>query len=338
MILVVSRKGRGIGGMQTLTRDLHDVTKQIDPSTRHATLKTVLHIPFWAVQILYYCFCNRKSLTVLLCDASLASLGTLLKKIFPRVRIVAIACGLDVIYTRKLYQRILRGSFSSVDHFIAISHATKEELLSRGVSDERITVIPCGVWGRAYDPVSRRSQNDVRLITVGRLIPRKGHTWFLSEVVPRLLQTYPSLRYDIVGIGPEIPTLRKIIEERNLDESVTLHGMLTEQNKQYIVRQAHLCIMPNISVEGDMEGFGIACIESTSQGIPVVASRVEGLQDAVREGETGAFFTPSDPDDCLTKIEHLLKDPLDPQSVAAATMKYYDWSSLIPSYEEILRP
>jgi len=52
--------------------------------------------------------------------------------------------------------------------------------------------------------------------------------------------------------------------------------------------------MPNIPVPGDMEGFGIVMLEAALNGLPVIASRLEGIEEVICEGENGSFVTSGD--------------------------------------------
>lgn len=203
--------------------------------------------------------------------------------------------------------------------------------MSRGVAREKISVIPCGVW-LDTEPNRERESEGTTLVTVGRLIQRKGVAWFLEYVFPKLLEESSSLRLTIVGSGPEEKLIKKIVQERGLEMHVHLEETADDVRRDAILDSADLFLMPNVPVTDDIEGFGIACIEASAHGVPVVAARLEGVRDAVVPGQTGLFFEPTNPESCIEAILALLRTPLAPERVRAVTVARFAWSSLIDRY------
>ncbi len=269
-------------------------------------------------------------------DASLAPLGLLLKVLgVPRVTLTA--CGLDVIYPPQWYQALLRWSLPKLDHIVCISRATAREAEQRGVM--KFSVIPCGVAhvpSRTMRCEQRSHGHPPVLLTIARLVPRKGVPWFCKEVLPLVLMDFPSLTYLIIGSGPEEKLIKKIVQERGLSARVRLLGNVSEEEKEEWLKRADLLVVPNIPCPGDMEGFGIVCIEASARGVPVVASRLEGLEDAVIDEETGAFFQPCNADACRMAIRSMLRAPLDPHGVSTMTMDRYNVQKILPLYRRVL--
>ncbi len=275
-------------------------------------------------------------------DAALAPLGWFLKNI-GRGRVTVTACGLDVIWPRRWYQWMLRRTLPAMDRVVCISRATAEEVRKRGVAEERICIIPCGIW-----PVERGTGvsacapcNPIPLLlTVGRLVPRKGIAWFVQNVVPFLLRDFPRLQYVVVGSGPEEFLINKFVQENGLETCVHLRGEFDDAEREECFALADLFVAPNIPVAGDMEGFGIVCIEASARGVPVVAARLDGLSDAVIDGETGRLFEPGDPEDCVRVVKEVLGgahfDELSVtrQAMARATLECYGWPKLFQRYKD----
>jgi len=109
---------------------------------------------------------------------------------------------------------------------------------------------------------------------------------------------------------------------------------IQEATQQANPLSADLFVMPNIPVPGDMEGFGIACLEATRGGLQVAAAALEGMADAVREGETGRFFESQNPQDCARVIGEMLQSPLDSQMVKRKTLLHYGWPHIFKLYEK----
>jgi phosphatidylinositol alpha-1,6-mannosyltransferase len=107
-------------------------------------------------------------------------------------------------------------------------------------------------------------------------------------------------------------------------------------------------IMPNVpSPDGtDVEGFGIAAVEAAAAGAPVLAADLEGLSDAVKDGETGFLLLPADADAWTAKIMDVIAWDEDRRQTFAATarncvMRHYSWRRVaeqtIGIYRDCLR-
>jgi glycosyltransferase involved in cell wall biosynthesis len=273
-------------------------------------------------------------------DAALAPLGWLVRSLCPEARLTLTACGLDVVYPRAWYQWLIVRSLPAFDVVHCISAATAREVSVRGAPRERIVVLPCGLWPQNLPPLRRyRGASGVELLSVGRLVHRKGFAWFLEHVFPRLREEFPEAHYTIVGRGPEEELITKIIHDHGLTSSVTLRTSASDGERDALYESADLLVVPNVEVPGDMEGFGIVCIEAAARGLPVVAARSGGLPDAVVEGVTGMLFRAGDSADAESTVRAALQSPLDPAAVAFAARRTYDWNVLRERYQHaLLRP
>ncbi|MBI5155978.1 glycosyltransferase family 4 protein [Candidatus Peregrinibacteria bacterium] len=333
-ILFITRTWHGTGGMQRLSRDLWRAMSEWKEDRAalcipHSSGRCAL-IPF-ALRAMWYGWRTlRHGGTVHLGDASLSILIPLLR-FTKRGRITITACGLDVIYTDRFYQWMIHRTLPRADCVCPISRATANEVQKRGVAASKLVVIPCGIR-EAPLSVPEHAPENVTLLTIGRLIPRKGVTWFLSEVLPPLLRRNHAIHYCIVGSGDQELLIKKFIQEKGLQDDVSLHSQCSDSERNELLKRATLCVIPNISVSDDMEGFGIVCIEASASGVPVVAARIEGLKDAVIENETGLFFESGNVDGCIRAIERMITSPPDRSAVARATLKHFHWSVLFPRY------
>jgi len=245
----------------------------------------------------------------------------------------ATACGLDVMYRAWWYQPMIRWCLRRCNHVICISHATAQEVRTRGVTDDRITIIPCGIDMSVSLPVIDSTPQ--LLVTVGRLVKRKGIVWFLTNVLPDLLTHMPDLQYVIMGNGPERRRISSIIKKLHLQDAVHLFTHASDDVCRELMQKAALFVAPNIPVAGDMEGFGIVCIEAGRAGLPVAAADLEGLKDAVIDGKTGIFFTAGDAQDCTEVIQRMLRNPLNKSDVRQAVTERFAWQTLVPFYNNV---
>jgi glycosyltransferase involved in cell wall biosynthesis len=92
---------------------------------------------------------------------------------------------------------------------------------------------------------------------------------------------------------------------------------------------ADVFVMPNIRVDGDQEGFGIVLLEAGAYNLPVVASNLEGIKDAVLDGKTGRLVPERDADSYLEAIQALTEAPL---SVKDEVLANFDCNHIVKVY------
>lgn len=323
-ILFITRKyPPSIGGMQKINYLLsQELRKQADVEVvsfgkSQSWLPIALSYLFIKA---FFMLLRQKNDLILLGDALLSPLGLILKNIFKKP-LVVIAHGLDVTWKFSPYQFLIRKSLNRLDKIICVSSQTARECIERGVSEERIVVINNGINPSEYflaedknllrKHLSTKLQVNLEdkklLLSVGRLVERKGYHWFIKEVVPKLVQNKRDLIYLIAGDGPLKDRIKETIRENNLANSVFLLGKVDAESLKLLYISSDIFVMPNIRVQGDMEGFGIVILEATACALPVVASRVEGIMDALQE-ENGFLIEPANAQGFVDVIKHLLGD------------------------------
>ena len=249
--------------------------------------------------------------------------------------------GLDMTFPLRLYQAYLR-LFLRADAIIANSLSTRRIAEARGFT--RVRAIPIGVPER-YFAVSRTRNRDaelerrrgghVALLTVGRLVPRKGAAWFVRNVLPKL----PDVHYVIVGVGPEHDEILRAAAEVGQTDRVWLVGSVSDARLLDILGTSDVFVMPNVRVPGNVEGFGIVAIEASASGLPVVASRLEGIPDAIVDGENGTLVEPEDADAFLAILRPLVADASERTTRGergrAYTERNYSWPQIIEQYSAL---
>lgn len=245
-----------------------------------------------------------------------ATLSILLKKL--GVPMVTITHGHDVVFGLPLYQRLVKAVLQSVAGVISVSSATRQACLERGLPPSKNKVIPNGFsfTGQAYpNPKKARRimakqlnadlSDKAILLTVGRLARRKGHAWFIEQVLPKIRS---SLVYVIIGAGPEETTLRRAIKKSGCSDRVFYLGKQPEEMLRLAYAAADLFVMPNIPVRNDLEGFGVVLLEANAAGTPAIASDLEGIQDVISPGENGFRVPPLQPELFASKIDEILEN------------------------------
>jgi glycosyltransferase involved in cell wall biosynthesis len=100
-------------------------------------------------------------------------------------------------------------------------------------------------------------------------------------------------------------------------------------------------VMPNIAVPGDIEGFGIVAIEASASGLPVVAARLEGIPDAVSDGDNGYLLPSEDASAFASVIERLVASAAERgergERGRAYTRANNSWPSIIEKYRAVFQ-
>ncbi len=166
--------------------------------------------------------------------------------------------------------------------FHAISESTRDDLVTRGVSPERIRVIHPGVDSVQFSPSPAEPRSaEPRFLYVGRLKRYKG-IGLAIEALAIARRTRPELRLDIAGTGDYREELERLATDLDQATAVTFHGFASEAQKLGLLRAAWANLFPS-----PKEGWGITVVEAAACGTPSIASDSPGLRDSVRHMETG---------------------------------------------------
>jgi glycosyltransferase involved in cell wall biosynthesis len=196
---------------------------------------------------------------------------------------------------------------------VAISRAVRNELCSRaGLDAARVPLIASAVDTREFRPdaharsrVLREFALEDRAVVVGvaaQLIPRKGHE-LLLRALPELARRVAGVQVLCFGRGPLRASLERLVTELDLSRSVRFVGF----------RDDFATLLPGLDVlvhPAAREGLGLAVLEAMAAGVPVVATAVGGIGDAVRDGAEGLLVAAGDGLGLVTAIERVAGDPV----------------------------
>ena len=257
--------------------------------------------------------------------------------------------GLDITFNNYFYQLLIPYFLNKADKIICVSRATKKECLERGVFSQKIEVIPNGINDEFFlkeDKKNLKERFEERfnikikdkkiILSVGRLIERKGIHWFIREVLPLILKKYSNFIYLVVGEGKLKRDVEKIVEEKGLKEYVVLLGRIKKEDLKLIYNIADVFVMPNIKVEGDLEGFGIVLLEAASCNLSIVASDIEGIKDALLEGRLGKPVECYDSKAFSDEILKILKgNSFAGEDLRRLVKENFSWQEISRRYSEV---
>ena len=192
---------------------------------------------------------------------------------------------------------------------VAVSEQTRRQAVEEGVRADKVSVIPNGVTPldtlSVNRPEARKNlglnEADIFLLSIGRLTYQKGHEFFIHALA-KVVSRFPNVKAGICGDGPLRPQLESQILRLGLSHHVKLLGAWDDVSP--ILASADVFVLPS-----RWEGLSRAMMEAMAAGIPVIATRVDGIQDLVTNDVHGLLVPAEDPERLGNSILQLLRDP-----------------------------
>jgi len=287
--------------------------------------------------------------------------------------------GLDIVFPSSIYKRFILPRFNRFDLIIAVSQATRNACLERKICKDKVIVIQNGVDTEVQKKACRQeidrlllerynldSTGKHILVAMGRPVIRKGFSWFIRNVMPalrkdfillligpacadtdndrlfRLLPGFLRKRLELfLGYPSDAVNIRTSLKDETVSPRVKHLGKLPLQDLTDIISIADAYVMPNIAVEGDMEGFGLVCLEAAMCGTRVFASGLEGITDAIHHGKNGFLIPSAYASAWIETLNKLGTDnnsfTLSSEDIIAFTRETFSWQRMTERYLEAFR-
>ncbi len=255
--------------------------------------------------------------------------GDAVRRLHTRVPLVVSVHGGDVLHTAPRGEagaQAVRRTFEATATVLANSRGIAELASSYGASDVRVVHLGADLPARAASAIgtaladgptpaepgasptaaerAERRRAAPSLVTVGHLVARKRHADVLRALAV-LAKRHPTLRYAIVGDGPERVALEGLAARLEVAERVDFYGQLAHEQALERVRACTLFAMPSTE-----EAFGVAYIEAMAGGIPAIGCRGEpGPEEIAAAGDGFVLVPPGDIERLTQRIDELLSDP-----------------------------
>ena len=146
------------------------------------------------------------------------------------------------------------------------------------------------------------------LLTVGRLQRRKGQD-FLIKSMPTLLNEFPDLFYAVVGRGECYDELISLVNQHKLHDNVCVYPDMDDEALIKCYQQCDIFILPNRTIDNDIEGFGMVLVEAQVCGKPVIAGDSGGTRETMNIGKTGHIIDCSSTENLLNGLSPILRNP-----------------------------
>jgi len=343
-VLFLTRKwAPAIGGMEVYSMELSealshkvDLTVRSLSGNKNGSPPGIGRLVYFLFSNLVYLWQTRRDFDVVhFGDFVLFSLAWWHARWAPSTTRIVSVFGLDLLFGNRsgwksaLYSRFVAWAVrrqALINYFLAISRYTST--ICSELNIQNVVVIPLGVRLKKNIPIfsPKRQGRERYILFLGRLVRRKGASWFASNVLPALPD---DVKFYVAGKSWDCPE----VEMLKNNPRVNLLGYVPDNELPSLISESEMIVMPNVPSpdKTDAEGFGLVALEGPAHGVPCVASSIEGLKDAVRPPETGFLVSAEDTDAWVTQVNQILEwDEKDRKSFSLKAKKcletYFSWS------------
>jgi len=204
--------------------------------------------------------------------------------------------------------KVMRRHMEATAKVITPSHYNKAYLQNlTGVSEGKIQVIRACTNIDKFRTI-RRLERELRLLSVGRLVEKKGYSYAIMAV-KQLRTEFPEIQFRIVGSGPLERELNSLVKSLHLDTNVTFLGSLSSDSLTEELAKTTIFVLPCvIAKNGDMDACPLTLQEAMLAEIPVVSTNVGSIPELITNGKEGFLVDEKNVEQLASAIKLLLSD------------------------------
>lgn len=262
-----------------------------------------------------------------------------LLKCFTGIKYLCYVHGEDVetAATSREHNLLVKQVCKGAELIVCNSHNSEAIVKRLGYDDgSKIKVLHPGVDTDYFSPAASDQafrkqvgwEGKLVLLTVGRLQRRKGQDYMIKAMAV-LKEQFPNLLYCIIGSGELKEELEQSITDLNLTQFVQLLCGVSDQQMLQYYQQCDLFILPNRTIEHDVEGFGMVLIEAQACGKPVIAGSSGGTRETMEIGSTGHIISCDSPHQIVAALSPALENREQLEQFAHNgrdfAMSHFDW-------------
>jgi len=208
-----------------------------------------------------------------------------------------------------------------------------------GLSPEKVLTHYWGVDLEQFkrkEPIEGSTKNDTIVLGfVKHLLPKYGPEYFIRAVA-KVRSQYAHIKALMIGDGPLRAELESLAMALGIQDIITFIGGVPHDAVPSYMSQIDIFIMPSVY---ESETFGVAAAEAQAMGIPVVATRVGGIPEAVADGLTGLLVPPRDEGAIADAVIRLIEDRPLRESMSKAgppfVAQHFDWEKNVGAVEQL---
>lgn len=278
--------------------------------------KNLLRRSEMSIRSFYYIYPFLKTnFDIIHCQFGLNGLiGLALKRAGVESRLITTFHGRDLsaVITEK-GDDVYKNLFQEGDLFLAVSEHWKEKLICLKCNPEKIKVHRMGIDLEEFKYVEREIPpgKDVKLLTIGRLVEKKGHEYAI-QAVARIVRKNKNrnIEYTIAGDGPLRNRLKSLVLELGMENHIKFLGDVEKKETIALYRQADIFLLPSVTAsDGDQEGIPVVLMEALATGLPAIATYHSGIPELINDRKTGFLVPEKDISALAQALDYVLENP-----------------------------
>lgn len=218
--------------------------------------------------------------------------------------------GADAYHKKNLsnYLRYYKKAFDYASGIIAVSLDMVEQLVKLGAPRHKISFVSCGVDVVNFSLVNLTQENN--FISVGRFVEKKSPLSII-KAFKLVVDKVPNCKLYMVGNGPLFKQSEALINQLNLQNNVTLTGVINQQQIKNLLANSKCFIQHSVTANGgDKEGTPVSILEAAASGLPIVSTKHGGITQAVIDGVTGYLVNEYAIDEMANKMIKIALTPV----------------------------
>jgi glycosyltransferase involved in cell wall biosynthesis len=259
---------------------------------------------------------------------------TIALKFIHRKPVIVTIHGSDLRTSNVLIKKLTDYSIGKADKVIVLSNEFLEKCKNIRKENNDIHFIPNGILFAHKDELKKKKlqifeKDYINIISVGRLIPERNHDILIHSFI-KLLNKGLSVKLILVGDGPQMGNLKKIVDENNINDKVLFAGTVSVNKVSDYLIDADIYVSPT-----SVDNYGTAVVEAASHALPIITTKIGFPGELIIDKETGFFIPARDSEILFEKLKVLV---LDKNKIIDYGWKMYERaSSLNLTWEETAR-
>jgi len=224
----------------------------------------------------------------------------------------------------------------SMDRVIVPSEYNRDYLYGEIGVENDVTVVPATIRVEKFEPSGFTVEN--RLLTVARLVEKKGYPYAI-EAVSKLIEQGYDVEYHIIGTGVMENQLRQQVKDCGIDDYVEFFGHVSDERLKRELNEAAVFVLPCIvASDGDRDVIPVVLKEAMASETACISTTVSGIPELITDGRDGLLVPEKDTDELRVAVQQLLDNPERRQSIAACgRQKIQDRFDISRSVDAIIK-
>lgn len=238
-------------------------------------------------------------------------------------------------YKNKFNMWNIKRNLDAADVIGSTSEDMKQQIIKVNGEDNDISVTPFGIDVTQFSPIQKQTSNTITIGTVKSMEPVYGIDYLLQafKIILTKVPQHIQLEFLLVG-GGKVEFYRNLSKKLGIDHLTRFTDQITHDEVPKYLNKLDIYCAPSLS-----ESFGVAALEASACGLPVVVSNVGGFPEIVKENQTGYLVPPQNTEVLANKILDLVLDENKRKSFGRNgrifVLENYDWENNVDTMEKV---